>query len=36
MNQLSEKGVDVLDDEGGRYHVSGHANRPTSRPSTTS
>jgi len=28
MNQLSEKGVDVLDDEGGRYHVSGHANRP--------
>ncbi|EPX86625.1 putative hydrolase of the metallo-beta-lactamase superfamily [Rubellimicrobium thermophilum DSM 16684] len=28
MNQLSEKGVDVIDDEGGRYHVSGHANRP--------
>lgn len=28
MNQLSEKGVDVVDDEGGRYHVSGHANRP--------
>ncbi|PYE84158.1 ribonuclease J [Pseudoroseicyclus aestuarii] len=28
MNQLSEKGVDILDDEGGRYHVSGHANRP--------
>ncbi len=28
MNQLSEKGVDVLDDAGGRYHVSGHANRP--------
>ena len=27
MNQLSEKGVDVLDDEGGRYYVSGHANR---------
>ena len=28
MNQLSEKGVDVIDDAGGRYHVSGHANRP--------
>lgn len=28
MNQLSEKGVDVIDDDGGRYHVSGHANRP--------
>jgi len=28
MNQLSEKGVDVVDDAGGRYHVSGHANRP--------
>ncbi len=28
MNQLSEKGVDVIDDHGGRYHVSGHANRP--------
>ncbi len=28
INQLSEKGVDVVDDEGGRYHVSGHANRP--------
>lgn len=28
MNQLSEKGVDVIDDQGGRYHVSGHANRP--------
>ncbi|TNC50729.1 ribonuclease J [Rubellimicrobium rubrum] len=28
MNQLSQKGVDVLDDAGGRYHVSGHANRP--------
>ncbi|MHA6347160.1 ribonuclease J [Roseivivax sp. CAU 1761] len=28
MNQLSEKGVDVVDDSGGRYHVSGHANRP--------
>src|SRR6056297_1191651 len=28
MNALSEKGVDVVDEEGGRYHVSGHANRP--------
>jgi ribonuclease J len=28
MNQLSEKGVDIIDDDGGRYHVSGHANRP--------
>jgi ribonuclease J len=28
MNQLSERGVDVVDDSGGRYHVSGHANRP--------
>lgn len=28
MNALSEKGVDVQDDDGGRYHVSGHANRP--------
>lgn len=28
MNQLSEKGVDVVDDHQGRYHVSGHANRP--------
>ena len=28
MNQLSEKGVDIVDDDGGRYHVSGHANRP--------
>lgn len=28
MNLLSEMGVDVMDDEGGRYHVSGHANRP--------
>jgi ribonuclease J len=28
MNQLSEMGVDVIDDDGGRYHVSGHANRP--------
>jgi len=28
MNQLSELGVDVIDDAGGKYHVSGHANRP--------
>lgn len=28
MNQLSEKGVDIVDDDSGRYHVSGHANRP--------
>lgn len=28
MNGLSEKGVDVQDDAGGKYHVSGHANRP--------
>ena len=28
MNALSEKGVDVVDDSNGRYHVSGHANRP--------
>jgi len=28
MNQFSEMGVDVVDDEGGKYHVSGHANRP--------
>ena len=28
MNQLSEMGVDVVDDDGGKYHVSGHANRP--------
>ncbi len=28
MNALSELGVDVQDDDGGRYHVSGHANRP--------
>ncbi len=27
-NLLSEMGVDVVDDEGGKYHVSGHANRP--------
>ncbi|MCL6283958.1 ribonuclease J [Ruegeria sp. 2012CJ41-6] len=28
MNQLSEMGVDVVDDSSGLYHVSGHANRP--------
>ncbi|MEI4194697.1 ribonuclease J [Roseovarius sp. E0-M6] len=28
VNQLSEKGVDVIDDTSGLYHVSGHANRP--------
>ena len=28
VNQLSEIGVDVVDDEGGAYHVSGHANCP--------
>lgn len=28
MNGLSEKGVDIVDDTGGKYHVSGHANRP--------
>lgn len=28
MNNFSEMGVDVVDDEGGSYHVSGHANRP--------
>ena len=28
MNNFSERGVDVVDDSGGRYHVSGHANRP--------
>ncbi|MEL7261623.1 MAG: ribonuclease J [Pseudomonadota bacterium] len=28
MNMLSEKGVDVVDDSSGLYHVSGHANRP--------
>ncbi|MCY4306441.1 MAG: ribonuclease J [Aestuariivita sp.] len=27
INQLSEKGVDVIDDSSGLYHVSGHANR---------
>jgi ribonuclease J len=28
INAFSEKGVDVVDDSGGTYHVSGHANRP--------
>ncbi|MEL7459424.1 MAG: ribonuclease J [Pseudomonadota bacterium] len=28
VNAYSEMGVDVQDDAGGRYHVSGHANRP--------
>jgi ribonuclease J len=28
INQFSELGVDVVDDTSGRYHVSGHANRP--------
>ena len=28
MNAYSEMGVDVMDDMGGLYHVSGHANRP--------
>ena len=28
MNALAEKGVDVIDDNSTRYHVSGHANRP--------
>ncbi|WP_284165642.1 ribonuclease J [Frigidibacter sp. SD6-1] len=28
MNALSIRGVDVIDDRGGAYHVSGHANRP--------
>jgi ribonuclease J len=28
MNALSEKGVNIVDDSGGKYHVSGHANRP--------
>ena len=28
INQLSEKGVDVIDDSSELYHVSGHANRP--------
>ncbi len=28
LNQLSELDVTVIDDDDGRYHVSGHANRP--------
>ena len=28
MNQLSEIGVNIVDDHNGKYHVSGHANRP--------
>ncbi|MBC2836792.1 ribonuclease J [Paragemmobacter straminiformis] len=28
VNAFSEMGVDVMDDAGGKYHVSGHANRP--------
>jgi len=28
INQFSEMGVDVVDDSDGKYHVSGHANRP--------
>jgi ribonuclease J len=28
INRFSEMGVDVVDDNGGLYHVSGHANRP--------
>jgi ribonuclease J len=28
VNGFSEMGVDVVDDTGGKYHVSGHANRP--------
>ena len=28
MNAFSEKGVDIVDDSTGDYHVSGHANRP--------
>jgi ribonuclease J len=28
VNQLSEKGVEIVDDQDGKYHVSGHANRP--------
>jgi len=27
-NAFSEMGVQVIDDQGGKYHVSGHANRP--------
>ncbi len=28
MNALSEKNIEIVDDQGGKYHVSGHANRP--------
>ena len=28
INAYSEKGVNVVDDSNGKYHVSGHANRP--------
>lgn len=28
INSFSEMGVEVIDDGGGAYHVSGHANRP--------
>ncbi|WP_373356986.1 ribonuclease J [Pseudoroseicyclus sp. CXY001] len=28
MNQLSEKGVDIVEGDSGAYHVSGHANGP--------
>ena len=28
VNDLSERGVEVVDNSGGLYHVSGHANRP--------
>jgi ribonuclease J len=28
LNQLSERGVRAIDDTDGRYHVSGHPNRP--------
>ncbi len=28
INALSERGVEVIDDSSGEYHVSGHANRP--------
>ncbi|MCF8511735.1 MAG: ribonuclease J [Rhodobacteraceae bacterium] len=28
MNALSEVGVNIVDDNNGKYHVSGHANRP--------
>jgi ribonuclease J len=28
LNQLSARGVRAIEEEGGRYHVSGHANQP--------